>query len=39
LESLENCAGTGLNLFVFAEKLYMQNIPEQNRCLQIAHEQ
>jgi len=39
LKSLENCTGTGLNLFVFGEKLSMQNISEKHRCLQVAHEQ
>jgi len=39
LERLENCTGTGLNLFVFGENLYMRNISEKNRCLQVAHEQ
>jgi len=39
LESLENYTGTRLNLFVFGEKLSMQNISEKNRCLKVAHEQ
>jgi len=39
VESLENCTGTGLNLFVFDEKPSMQNISKKNRYLQVAHEQ
>jgi len=30
--------GTRLNLFVFGEKLSMQNISEENQRLQLAHE-
>ena len=30
---------TGLNLFAFAEKFYMQNTSQKNLSFQVAHEQ
>ena len=30
---------TGLNLFVFNKKLFLQNISEKNSSLEVAHDQ